>query len=110
MVSSEIVHAVADKPEGIRHGPMSLGMAYTKTIKGPYRVLNNKSPVFNAKVMGELEDPFLWKDKRGYHVVFKDHKGKYTDEWGEGVLAHSVNWINWKIDKNPKPTQNHPVG
>ena len=88
--------------EGIQHGAMSLGIASAKTITGPYKVLNNNKPVFDAKTMGELEDPFLWKDKRGYHVVFKDHKGKYVGEWGGGVLAHSKNGLDWKVDKEPK--------
>lgn len=88
--------------EGIQHGAMSLGIASAKTITGPYKVLNNNKPVFDAKTMGELEDPFLWKDKRGYHVVFKDHKGKYVGEWGGGVLAHSKNGLDWKVDKDPK--------
>ncbi|MEI8086354.1 MAG: glycoside hydrolase family protein [Paludibacter sp.] len=88
--------------EGTKHGQMSLGVAYANNITGPYAVLNNKQPVFDAKKMGELEDPFLWKDKRGYHVVFKDHKAKYTGELGGGVLAHSVNGLDWKMDKDPK--------
>lgn len=88
--------------EGNKHSAMSLGVAYAKTITGPYKVLNDNKPVFNAKITGELEDPFLWKDKRGYHVTFKDHKGKYTSEWGGGVLAHSVNGTDWKMDTDPK--------
>jgi hypothetical protein len=84
------------------YSPMSLGVAYAKTITGPYRVLNNDKPVFDAKKMGELEDPFLWKDERGYHVTFKDHRAKYTGESGGGVLAHSANGVDWEMDKDPK--------
>jgi len=88
--------------EGNVHGPMSLGVAYAKSINGPYSVINNNKPVFDAKVLGELEDPFLWKDKKGYHVVFKDHKGKYTNENGGGVSAYSTNGTDWKMDSDPK--------
>jgi hypothetical protein len=35
-------------------------------------------------------------------VVFKDHKGKYTNEWGGGVLAHSADGVHWKMDADPK--------
>jgi hypothetical protein len=88
--------------EGNKYSGMSLGVAYATTITGPYKVLNDNKPVFNAKLTGELEDPFLWKDQRGYHVTFKDHKGKYTNEWGGGVLAHSVNGTEWKMDTDAK--------
>ena len=88
--------------EGNTYSPMSLGVAYAKNISGPYKVLNNKQPVFNAKLTGELEDPFLWKDTRDYHLVFKDHKAKYTQELGGGVLAHSADGVHWQMDANSK--------
>lgn len=88
--------------EGTKYSDMSLGVAYAKNIFGPYKVLNNKQPVFSAKLTGELEDPFLWKDSKGYHVVFKDHKAKYTGELGGGVSATSINGTDWKMDSDAK--------
>jgi len=81
---------------------MALGIAYAKTVEGPYTVLNNEQPIFNAENQGEAEDPFLWQDERGYHLIFKDQLSKYTGEKGGGVLAHSKDAIHWSIDNSPK--------
>lgn len=81
---------------------MALGMAYAPSIEGPYTVLNNGQPIFQVDGQGEAEDPFLWKDSRGYHAIFKDHVAKFTGEKGGGVMAHSPNGIQWTIDKDPK--------
>ncbi|MEI7423889.1 MAG: glycoside hydrolase family protein [Prolixibacteraceae bacterium] len=84
------------------HSGMSLGVAYAKKIEGPYTVLNNKKPVFDYKNCGEQEDPFMWKDKTGYHLVFKDQVAQFTGERGAGVLSHSTDGVHWKLDKEPK--------
>lgn len=81
---------------------MALGMAYAPSMEGPYTVLNNGQPIFQVDGQGEAEDPFLWKDSRGYHAIFKDHVAKFTGEKGGGVMAHSPNGIQWTIDKDPK--------
>lgn len=81
---------------------MSLGVAYAPSIEGPYTVLNNDRPIFQVDGQGEAEDPFLWKDKRGFHIIFKDHVAKFTGERGGGVLAHSQDGIHWTVDKDPK--------
>ena len=81
---------------------MALGMAYAPSIEGPYTVLNNDQPIFQVDGQGEAEDPFLWKDSRGYHAIFKDHVSKFTGERGGGVMAHSKDGIQWVVDKDPK--------
>ena len=84
------------------HSGMSLGVAYAKNAEGPYTVLNNKKPVFDYTDCGEQEDPFMWKDKAGYHLVFKDQVAQFTGERGAGVLSHSTDGIHWTLDKEPK--------
>lgn len=88
--------------ENGKYSKMSLGIAYAPSIEGPYTVLNNDRPIFEVNGQGEAEDPFLWKDKRGYHAIFKDHVSKFTGERGGGVMAHSTDGIHWTIDKDPK--------
>ncbi|WP_418211905.1 glycoside hydrolase family protein [Bacteroides zhangwenhongii] len=88
-------------PNG-KHSDMSLGIAYAPSIEGPYTVLNNDQPIFQVDGQGEAEDPFLWKDKRGYHAIFKDHVAKFTGERGGGVMTHSKDGIHWTVDKDPK--------
>lgn len=82
---------------------MALGMAYAPSIEGPYEVLNNDQPIFQVNGQGEAEDPFLWKDNKGYHAIFKDHVSKFTGEQGGGVMAHSKDGIRWTVDKARKP-------
>lgn len=85
-----------------KYSNMALGIDYAPTIEGPYQVLNNEQPIFQVNGQGEAEDPFLWKDDKGYHVIFKDHVAKFTGEKGGGVMAHSKDGINWTVDKDPK--------
>ena len=87
---------------GYQHSAMSLGIAYAPQIEGPYKVLNNNEPIFEVNGQGEAEDPFLWKDSNGYHIIFKDHVAKFTGEHGGGVMAHSMDGIQWTVDKAPK--------
>lgn len=81
---------------------MALGMAYAPSIEGSYKVLNDDQPIFQVNGQGEAEDPFLWKDNKGYHAIFKDHVSKFTGEQGGGVMAHSKDGIRWTVDKDPK--------
>ncbi|MDR2915192.1 MAG: glycoside hydrolase family protein [Tannerella sp.] len=84
------------------HSNMALGIAYAENIEGTYKVLNNEEPIFNVEGQGEAEDPFLWKDHNGFHIIYKDHVGKFTGERGGGSMAHSRDGIFWIIDKDPK--------
>lgn len=85
-----------------KHSSMALGMAYATSIEGPYTVLNDGQPILDVEKQGEAEDPFLWKDTAGYHIIFKDQVAKFTGEHGGGVMAHSEDGIHWTIDKSPK--------
>lgn len=85
-----------------KYSAMSLGVACAPSIEGPYTVMNNDQPIFQVDGQGEAEDPFLWKDEHGYHIIFKDHVSKFTGEWGGGVMAHSKDGIHWNVDKSPK--------
>ena len=73
---------------------MALGIAYAPNIEGPYTVLNNDQPIFQVDGQGEAEDPFLWKDSKGYHAIFKDHVPNIQAKEGGGVMAHSADGIH----------------
>ncbi|MCU7552863.1 glycoside hydrolase family protein [Chitinophagaceae bacterium LB-8] len=89
--------------EGNDHySPMCFGLACAKSIYDKFKVLNNNQPVLGGPDQPEIEDPFFWKDQKGYHVIFKDHVAKYTGEKGAGVLANSKDAIHWTIDPSPK--------
>jgi hypothetical protein len=82
-------------------GDMTLGVARAPRYDGPYTVVTPE-PIFGLGHFGEVEDPFLWKDAAGYHLLAKDQRGTITGEFHGGLLAHSPDAIHWTLDKAPK--------
>jgi hypothetical protein len=82
-------------------GDMTLGVARAARYDGQYTVISPE-PIFGVGRIGEVEDPFLWKDKDGYHLLAKDQRGKITGEHHAGLLAHSPDLLRWTVDKSPK--------
>src|SRR5690606_27409681 len=79
-----------------------LGIAYAKSLDHPFEVLNNDQPLKFDSLNIEFEDPFLWEDKTGLHVLVKDMTNKVTGEKHAGVLFHSVDGLTWRMDKQAK--------
>jgi hypothetical protein len=79
---------------------MMIGLATAPSIEGPYTVVGDE-PIFGPDKMGEIEDPYLWKDETGYHMIAKDMKSTLAGEHHAGILAHSKDAIHWKLDKEP---------
>lgn len=82
------------------HSQMNIGLAKAKNIEGPYQVVS-KEPIFSKEKFGVVEDPFIWRDKSGYHMIAKDHNGKLTSHLKSGAFAHSKDAINWVLDEHP---------
>lgn len=80
--------------------PMMIGVAKAPSIDGPFEVVGDE-PVFGIDKMGEIEDPFLWRDESGYHMLAKDQRGTLTGNRHDGLLAHSVDGIHWTLDDSP---------
>ncbi|UXP32644.1 glycoside hydrolase family protein [Reichenbachiella agarivorans] len=85
----------------ISHGDMSVSVATAPSYKGPYVVMGDE-PLFSEQNFGEIEDPHLWSDRHGYHMVAKDQRGRITGEAGDGLLAHSKDGLTWVVDQNPQ--------
>ena len=86
--------------EGNQHGEMNIGLAVASHYKGPYNVVN-EAPLFSREQFGVIEDPFLWKDSDGFHLLAKDQHGTIGKEKGGGILAHSPDCLNWTLDEHP---------
>ncbi len=82
------------------HSGMSLGLATAPHFEGPYTVVGDE-PIFGPDRMGEIEDPFLWKDDTGYHLIAKDMNASLAGQHHSGILAHSKDALNWTLDKDP---------
>ncbi|WP_319481352.1 glycoside hydrolase family protein [uncultured Draconibacterium sp.] len=88
------------KEDGIKHSDMSIGVATAPGFDGKYTVQGD-GPLFSIDNFGEIEDPHLWSDKNGYHMLAKDQRGQISGHKHDGILAHSEDGINWVVDKNP---------
>ncbi|MDW5290784.1 glycoside hydrolase family protein [Formosa sp. PL04] len=86
---------------GITNGDMSIGVATAPSYNGTYTVMGDE-PLFSVDKFGEIEDPHLWSDNSGFHMIAKDQRGAITGGQGDGLLAHSKDGIHWEVDKNPK--------
>jgi hypothetical protein len=89
------------KEDGITHSDMSIGVATAPSFDGKYTVIGDE-PLFSTERFGEVEDPHLWNDDDGYHMIAKDQLGEITGNKGDGLIAHSKDGIKWVLDNNPK--------
>ena len=80
------------------HSAMSLGIAYAPAIEGPYHVLNNNQPIFEVDGQGEAEDPFLWKDTEGYHILFKENGIQWTVDKAPKAYSRTIEWEDGKVE------------
>lgn len=88
------------KEDEISHTGQYIGVATAPSYDGKYTVASDE-PLFSSEKFGEIEDPHLWSDRDGFHMIAKDMTGAITDGYHGGVLAHSKDGINWVLDKNP---------
>ena len=81
--------------------PMYLGVARAPHYDKPFSVVTEK-PIFGVGHGGEVEDPYIWKDGKGFHMIAKDQRGEITGERHGGLLAHSRDGVTWKVDPAPR--------
>ncbi|MEI6890960.1 MAG: glycoside hydrolase family protein [Pontiella sp.] len=79
---------------------MMLGVATAPHYTGPYTVVKDE-PIFSETRFGVVEDPYLWLDDDGYHMLAKDMRGKLVNQSHCGFLAHSENGLDWTLDEHP---------
>jgi hypothetical protein len=79
---------------------MMIGVAKAPHFTGPYTVVGNE-PIFGEAKVGEIEDPYLWRDQDGYHMIAKDQRGSISGHKHAGILVHSQDGVTWRADKNP---------
>ncbi len=86
--------------QGNSHGEMLLGLARSKSFRGPYHVAGQLR-VTGAGGPGELEDPFVWHESDRLEMIAKDMNGALCGEAGGGVHMSSSDGLNWR------PTSEH---
>lgn len=83
-------------PGGHIHGRMEFGLAQANNWRGPYRPQIDR-PLFPSELL--MEDPFLWQDSGGFHMIAKDMTGDICGERYGGVYAHSQDSLHWTAEK-----------
>lgn len=81
------------------HGQMRLGVARAQDALGPWDRLD--TAVFPADGIGEVEDPFVWRSRRGYELLFKDLSNHLTGHLHALVRAWSTDGGQWELDDPP---------
>jgi len=85
------------------NGASLIGLATALSWKGPYSLAGNYGGSITNQdyPWDENEDPFLWKNKRGWHALFhantwSDSRCKHFSVAGHaGRLAYSVDGVEW---------------
>ena len=71
------------------HDPCSLHIYVADDYRGPYRLVNNCT--------GVSEDPFLWRDARGFHILTHVKQGEYPTWYADfGGVFSSPDGISWR--------------
>ena len=74
------------------HGKNHIGIAIASHWKGPYKKLL-KDPIFGYN--GFNEDPYLWRNKRGFHLLIHAQNNTGENKTTRGGYAYSVDGISW---------------
>ena len=81
------------------HGQMLFGVAVADNPFEKHRPILDRPLFSDSKEEVELEDPFVWYDESGYHMMAKDMKGNICGEKYSGIYAESANGIDWQFQK-----------
>ncbi|MFI3170459.1 MAG: glycoside hydrolase family protein [Faecalibacterium sp.] len=85
---------------GAMYGDMHLAVATAPHYTGPYT--HRCEEALYQDVDAEFEDPFIWKDERGYHMVAKDMAGDVCGQLAGGVRANSADGIHWQVEQDTR--------
>lgn len=62
---------------------------------GPYTRHDNLGPIVKRPGHGGAEDPFVWRSKRGYHLLLHSLGGEINGTQRVGGMAYSMNGTHW---------------
>ena len=54
-----------------------------------------------------LEDPFIWRSTKGYHMLLHSFNGNYPQNTDAGVIAWSMDGFNWTLNKPGEGVYGH---
>ena len=75
-----------------------IGIAIADHWLGPYKRISNK-PIFGWNINNE--DPYIWRNKRGFHLLMHSQNNTGENHKIRGSYAYSLNGINnWILSKD----------
>lgn len=82
---------------------LRFGVASAPHYLGPYKRLNSGRPIeIRRAEKAHVEDPCVWKNDEGYHMVAKIFSESLTGESGAGFYAYSKDGVDWSLPAEPK--------
>jgi len=104
-----LVYKQVAKNGTLRGGKVRFGVAFSKSLTGPYTKC--PTPVFEHNAGGEswmvAEDPFIWNYNGINYAIVSDVVGLFTNKEAGLALLRSDDAINWKPAKYPKVVPFH---
>lgn len=86
--------------DGYYHGFMALNVASAPKYDQPHTALRDEAILDLGNRI--VEDPFVWKDEEGFHLIAKDMSGEICGEVHGGMYAFSKDFINWEVAEGEK--------
>ncbi|MBL8991848.1 MAG: glycoside hydrolase family protein, partial [Spirochaetia bacterium] len=86
----------SNTPSGLR-----IGLARADNNHSEFKRVVDE-PVFSASNNLGIEDPFVWKTAGGFSMIAKDMSGEISGEKHGGIMAHSLNGVDWTVSDPPK--------
>jgi len=86
-------------PDGKLWGKMRLGAVIADRADGDYTTNRKDTPLLPDERY-IFEDPFVWHNADGYHMMAKDMSGDFCGEFMGGVYGHSQDGLNWEFKKD----------
>ena len=89
---------------------ISLVMSGSNNFKNiPYTHENNGNILFiNDSRSQSLEDPFIWKTERGYHMLMH-YLGSSDQDSDVGTIAWSIDGLSWRLNQLGEGAYNHTL-
>lgn len=87
---------------GTALSPFRVGIARAESWDRPFVRLTDGPAYAFADPATIVEDPFLWQDSQGFHLLMKDLSGHVTGDKGSGLYLHSDDAVAWQLGDPPR--------
>jgi len=87
--------------DGVSLVPFNIGIARADAYDQPFERVTHDPIVPLPHPDSFVEDPFLWHDDNGFHIIMKDLNGHVVGDKGSGLYMHSPDARHWELGSPP---------